>query len=100
MANVLALEKVCLLRDFPPYSHPSPCERRGTLAPAHPSRLFEHARMFSISGPNPPAKALLARLVHRMAILFVERVFRVILCVTQSASLVVRVLASRLRGLL
>ena len=95
----MALEKVRLLRDSTPYSHPSPCERRGTLAPAHPSRLFQHARVFSLPGPNPPPKALLARLLHRMAMIFVERVFRVVLCVTQSASSVVRVLASRLRGL-
>ena len=74
MAIMMAVEKVRLLSDYPPYTHPSPCERRGALAPAPPSRLYEHARMFCIPDPSPPPKALAARLVHRMAVAFVEHV--------------------------
>ena len=37
IASVMALEKVRLLRASTPYTHPSACERRGTLAPAPPS---------------------------------------------------------------
>ena len=83
MAGVMALEKVRLLRDSTPYSHPSPCERRGTLAPAHPSRLFQHARVFSLPGPNPPPKALLARLGAQDGNIFVERALGLALCMRQ-----------------
>ena len=86
MAGVMALEKVRLLRDFPPYTHPSPCERRGALAPAPPARLYEHARMFSIPGPHPPTEALLARMVHRRAIFFCRARSGLALRSAQSAS--------------
>ena len=71
---------------FPPHTHPTPCERRGALHSAHPSHLFEHARLFNIPGPNPPTKALLARLVHRRAIFFVERGLGLALCMCLAVS--------------
>ena len=81
-----------------PYTLPSTCERRGALASAPPSCLLQHARMHSIPGPNPPTKARLARLVHRMALPRGERGLGPELRMLLIASLVVLMFASCFRG--
>ena len=98
MLSEAAAEQVRPERAHPPYTPPSTCERRGALASAPPSRLFEHARVFNIPGPNQPMKALLARVVHRIEMRFVERGLGPELRMLLIASFLVLMFASCFRG--
>ena len=60
--------------------------------------MFQRARVYHIPGPKPPIEAFLALVLHRMAMLCVERVYGLGLRMRQTASLVVRLRVSRLRG--